>query len=428
MPVTSDDIGQDIQRRLFQAINREIVELFRRRHTDKMMRTQLFEEAIVASRDDAPYILAACKNERAAIHAVGAIKHELDRAGLDNVKVLRRGKFISYPKSAQDIANEVLKREKVKQMVLRSDVCPQSKPPKFEWDSVALLDEQGNPLDPEMCAQIEGYLAMGRISTMRDGHMLRFHSSDRDRILAICGSYANAKDVDEFDDAMFDEVADKTVEESVRPASQKQLDYIDDLYEQGRISDAEMAIFSLSQSCQAAHDLITSKVGVEGWVDHGGRDAERTREIGERGQLSPSDTIAEKTRAIGDAKPAEEPGLSPDIARDAQAAMRREDIGNVETTADHVQSRPNAGDQDRSTPYPDQCDPAGAGDTNGDGIRDAAQDRDGDGVPDPEDPEGIGPDDRDAQTLCEQKTAEADYVDHLPKTRSADVSLQQETR
>ena len=108
--------------------------------------------------------------------------------------------------------------------------------------------------------------------------------------------------------------------------------------------------------------------------------------------------------------------------------MRREDVGNVETTADYVQSRPNAGDQDRSTPYADQCDPSGAGDANGDGIRDAAQDRDGDGVIDPDDPDGIGEDTRDTQVLCEEKAQESAYIDSLPKSQTANISFQQETR
>ena len=167
-------------------------------------------------------------------------------------------------------------------------------------------------------------------------------------------------------------------------ATEKQLQYINDLCDQGKISPEQMATFSLGATKRAASELITAAVG-----------------SGE---------------------------LGPDIARDAQAAMRREDVGNVETTADYVQSRPNAGDQDRSTPYADQCDPSGAGDANGDGIRDAAQDRDGDGVIDPDDPDGIGEDTRDTQVLCEEKAQESAYIDSLPKSQTANISFQQETR
>lgn len=85
-----------------------------------------------------------------------------------------------------------------------------------------------------------------------------------------------------------------------------------------------------------------------------------------------------------------EQGPDPDIAKEAMAAMRREDIGNVETTADYRQSRPNSGDSDRSTPWPDSEDAPGEGDRDGDGVRDAAEDMDGDGIPDHEEAEPYG--------------------------------------
>lgn len=81
----------------------------------------------------------------------------------------------------------------------------------------------------------------------------------------------------------------------------------------------------------------------------------------------------------------------PDIAHQSMEAQRREDIGNTQTTADYVQSKPDTGDMDPSTPYGDQCDPSGAGDKDGNGIRDAAEDFDGDGVPNTEDPDSRPP-------------------------------------
>lgn len=81
----------------------------------------------------------------------------------------------------------------------------------------------------------------------------------------------------------------------------------------------------------------------------------------------------------------------PDIARQSMEAQRREDIGNTQTTADYVQSKPDTGDMDPSTPYGDQCDPSGAGDKDGNGVRDAAEDFDGDGVPNTEDPDSRPP-------------------------------------
>lgn len=75
-------------------------------------------------------------------------------------------------------------------------------------------------------------------------------------------------------------------------------------------------------------------------------------------------------------------GKGRDIVAESQAAERREDIGNNQTTADYVQSRPNSNDSDRSTPWSDGEDAPGQGDKDGDGVMDSAEDIDGDGVPD----------------------------------------------
>lgn len=98
--------------------------------------------------------------------------------------------------------------------------------------------------------------------------------------------------------------------------------------------------------------------------------------------------VQTKQQAIG-ADSSQQTG--PDIARQSMEAQRREDIGNTQTTADYVQSKPDTGDMDPSTPYGDQCDPSGAGDKDGNGIRDAAEDFDGDGVPNTEDPDSRPP-------------------------------------
>lgn len=133
-----------------------------------------------------------------------------------------------------------------------------------------------------------------------------------------------------------------------------------------------------------------------------------------------------------------DPARDDELVEESMAAQRREDPGNTQTTADYRQSRPNTGDMDKSTPWGDQCDPAGAGDRDGDGIRDAAEDRDGDGIEDddeyksPEDyPDDFVPEPeyRGADQTQEEYIDTAKYrnsVGDVDASRS--VSLQQETR
>lgn len=70
------------------------------------------------------------------------------------------------------------------------------------------------------------------------------------------------------------------------------------------------------------------------------------------------------------------------LSRETRKAELHEDISNSKTTADCVQARPDTHNGDLSTPYADGQDAPGTGDSDGDGIRDAAEDRDGDGIPD----------------------------------------------
>ena len=68
------------------------------------------------------------------------------------------------------------------------------------------------------------------------------------------------------------------------------------------------------------------------------------------------------------------------LSRETRKAELHEDISNSKTTADCVQARPDTHNGDLSTPYADGQDAPGTGDSDGDGIRDAAEDRDGDGI------------------------------------------------
>lgn len=129
-------------------------------------------------------------------------------------------------------------------------------------------------------------------------------------------------------------------------------------------------------------DDVDESRGVEPAIDSpaGGKTGpESTEDIAE-------EELAEKTvESSAAARPNGE--LSADdadevLSRETRKAELHEDISNSKTTADCVQARPDAHNGDLSTPYADGQDAPGTGDTDGDGIRDAAEDRDGDGVPD----------------------------------------------
>lgn len=96
------------------------------------------------------------------------------------------------------------------------------------------------------------------------------------------------------------------------------------------------------------------------------------------------------------------------LSRETRKAELHEDISNSKTTADCVQARPDTHNGDLSTPYADGQDAPGTGDSDGDGIRDAAEDRDGDGVPDKHD--------RDAEYIDD----DPDYEPVSMKERSVD--------
>ena len=167
------------------------------------------------------------------------------------------------------------------------------------------------------------------------------------------------------------------------------------LYAQGEIGDealgavlADPSADTFRDACAGRYDAATQ--ATEQAMEVPGVD-ERTHVAGTQTVATPTTQVPQQPQQMQQqpqqvgADTTQQTG--PDIAKQAMEAERREDIGNTQTTADYVQSRPNTGDMDPSTPYGNQCDPAGAGDKNADGIRDAAQDRDGDGRPDPEDPD-----------------------------------------
>lgn len=124
------------------------------------------------------------------------------------------------------------------------------------------------------------------------------------------------------------------------------------------------------------------------------------------------------------------------LSRETRKAELHEDISNSKTTADCVQARPDAHNGDLSTPYADGQDAPGTGDSDGDGIRDAAEDLDGDGTPDKldsdaecidDDPdyEPVSMKERNIDELMSDKGEEAAYVASRSAAQAEkDVSLE----
>ena len=124
------------------------------------------------------------------------------------------------------------------------------------------------------------------------------------------------------------------------------------------------------------------------------------------------------------------------LSRETRKAELHEDISNSKTTADCVQARPDTHNGDLSTPYADGQDAPGTGDSDGDGIHDAAEDRDGDGTPDSHDQDAEYIDDdpdyepvsmkeRSVDELMSDKSEEAAFVASRSAAQAEkDVSLE----
>lgn len=160
---------------------------------------------------------------------------------------------------------------------------------------------------------------------------------------------------------------------------------------------------------------------------------ESTEEIAE-------EELAEKTVESSPAPRPESDLVADDademLSRETRKAELHEDISNSKTTADCVQARPDAHNGDLSTPYADGQDAPGTGDSDGDGIRDAAEDRDGDGTPDSHDQDAEYIDDdpdyepvsmkeRSVDELMSDKSEEAAFVASRSAAQAEkDVSLE----
>lgn len=182
-------------------------------------------------------------------------------------------------------------------------------------------------------------------------------------------------------------------------------------------------------------DIVESR-GVESVAESstdGKAGPESTEQIAE-------EELAEKTvESSPTARPESELGTGDAdeiLSRETRKAELHEDISNSKTTADCVQARPDAHNGDLSTPYADGQDAPGTGDSDGDGIRDAAEDRDGDGTPDSRDQdteyidddpdyEPVSMKERTVDELMSDKGEEASFVASRSAAQAEkDVSLE----
>lgn len=178
-----------------------------------------------------------------------------------------------------------------------------------------------------------------------------------------------------------------------------------------------------------AHD----EKGIDNPSADGKTGPEPTEEIAEEELAEKTVESSPAARSDGELSAADADEM---LSRETRKAELHEDISNSKTTADCVQARPDTHNGDLSTPYADGQDAPGTGDSDGDGIRDAAEDRDGDGVPDKldrdaeyidDDPdyEPVSMKERTVDELVSDKSEEAAFVASRSAAQAGkDVSLE----
>ena len=406
MPALSDDSAGVLNTLIREALVSVIREIVR----DKLREHAIKKDIRAAIKDLEQ--TEGCKYAAIGFHSVAGARSVVDNLKAQGVDylVVATDHFVLAPKDRTDEVIESAKaveapyivlddkdlgptseveypaavNEKVADLNARGEVGPDGR--TVEWSAVRVEDPETGMLNERYAQKISEELTERRIATLQVDGCVIFPKDQRDDIIraaeAIVGS-----DVLLRDGAVRDERAEE------RQATPRQRELIDRLQRTGAISQEQYDGFMADPTFRSARELLNSVPDVRPIHDEA-RDAGR------------DDAIIEGSFA----------------------AQRREDIGNTQTTADYVQSRSNTGDMDRSTPYGDQCDPAGAGDRDGDGIKDAAEDRDGDGIKDSDElvPEDI---ERDAKALQDEMTATAAYLNgNAAPEPDRSVSLQQETR
>lgn len=180
-------------------------------------------------------------------------------------------------------------------------------------------------------------------------------------------------------------------------------------------------------------DETHDEKGIDNPSANGKTGPESTEEIAEEELAEKTVESSPAARSDGELSAADADEM---LSRETRKAELHEDISNSKTTADCVQARPDTHNGDLSTPYADGQDAPGTGDSDGDGIRDAAEDRDGDGVPDKldrdaeyidDDPdyEPVSMKERTVDELVSDKSEEAAFVASRSAAQAGkDVSLE----
>ena len=352
---------------------RSVVDNLRAQNVD--YRVVATDHFILAPKDRANEVIESAK----AIEAPYIVLEDKDLGPNDGVK---------YPGAVV---------EKVESLNARGEIGSDGKP--VEWSAVRVEDPETGMLNEEYAQRIANGLTERRIANLQIDGCVIFPKDQRDDIIRAAEALVGT-------DVLLRDDAERSRRAEERSATPRQRELIEKILREGEISQDQYDRFIADPTFRSARELLNSVPEVVRPIhDESYEEIPARREASQR-----------------------EAGRDDAIIEGSFAAQRREDIGNTQTTAEYVQARPNTGDMDRSTPYGDQCDPAGAGDRDGDGIRDAAEDRDGDGI---EDSDEIVPEDiqRDAKTLEDEMTATAAYLNGRTSPEvDRSVSLQQETR
>lgn len=418
MPTLADESGQEAQKkfhRLMETFGRELLRLLFKKmgeshdaHSTSLQMEQINGETFSALKFGSPAAAHAAMDKISDLHK--------------GMPMQQSGRYLIVPNSMKKTIKQELKNQGQECESISEDEL------KRAAEQEAAQDASGLDVSPEAQAVCDAHAQDGRewsAVKVRDAETGEvdldkaeycknlFQENGIDCDIAPDGSICFPRDeiqnmISALEKDGFDVARDEVEREAAEHAEEAEKD---ESHDDQSLDEADGEPASLDEARQSVGD--EEKDASE---ELGGNAPEGSEELGPDG----------------------DPARDDEIVEESMAAQRREDIGNTQTTAEYRQSRPNTGDMDKSTPWGDQCDPAGAGDRDGDGIRDAAEDRDGDGIEDedeyksPEDyPDDFVPEPeyRGADQTQEEYIDTAKYrnsVGDVDTSRS--VSLQQETR
>ena len=414
MPQLSDEMGATLNRALGHLVHEITREMMRRLALQHEISKALKELGKITGEE---YVAVAFRTSAGAKSVLDSLRSEKKA----DFNIIQRENFLLVPKEKADVVHEVARSKNIDAHTMTDKELEEGKtvfPEKVveevarleeisgeRWSSVQVMNPKDMTPDGEVAKACSDKLKEAGVDCVAVEGCVLFPEGKKDDLIkaaeGIVGGPATIRMLSDID------------REMSRGATRRQAKLIDDLHRKGVISDKEIEDFKANPTMQAARDLLNRH----------GDEAGKLPDVDKAGNVQ--EQAADKVSEVKD--------VSRDdaIIEGSFAAQRREDIGNTQTTAEYVQARPNTGDMDKTTPYGDQCDPAGAGDRDGDGIKDAAEDHDLDGISNlDEERAETEPEDvpRDIKDLQEEMTAQAAWLNRHQHDMGRQVSLQQETR